>query len=408
MKNSVYLSLGYLLRNKKMFVCFIIMGLIMSIIIIFSSFNSSAQNNIKEAAFENPLFNRLIAVPNVNPTNENEIKEMKESIEKLDNVKSAFRNYEYYNYLNISSFKTKDLEGGISLYVANNKTLPEIVSGHNFPDENGNYLICPQNFYPTNVDFRRKEINSSMKIDLENKLGKTFEYKYKSIKNNKEYKLNFELVGLYKNSKYSIDEDVCYTTEKVMNDLYFNTNDNIEKIDLSFDEYKSFYVYVDKYENVERVTENLKKMNFTVSSAAHIDTDFFKEIITNTTLFVVLIYIVTIIFLIVILIYQFNYDEKYYRLLFYLGYRKKQLYIMYFLNTIFKILISFISVFIFSIIMKFSLLHYLKIKPFIFYKWKVIINYTPLVLLFFIIVLISVLSTIICIKEIDKMEGDIL
>lgn len=410
MKNDFYLSLKYFFKNKRMFISFIIIGLILTLTIIITCYNSSAKNYYEKGyLYQFRAFNDLRVEPQygVEYPTEKQIEAERSKIQSIDHITGVYRLYTGFIHLTVLDFQKEGNDGFITLYAANDKTLPELVKGEVFPDNDGYYLVCPDNFYPTQIELDKNIITEKNRIDFTDKVGKNIEISYKNSSGKKTNKMSLKLTGIYKNDDYVMDEYTCYTTEKVIDELYFNQYDNREK-DLSYTEYKSYYVHVDKLENVDKVKKELEKKGYHVEKVGEVETSYFDEIEKETMFWLVIVYIIAIIFLIIMLTKQFNHDEKYYKLLYCLGYQKKDITIINFVSSILRLLISLLIAFIGTGISILIINKQVQVKPFLFNKWDIVIDYKPLLILLGIIVFICIISTIISVNSIHESEGEVI
>ena len=152
----------------------------------------------------------------------------------------------------------------------------------------------------------------------------------------------------------------------------------------------------------------MRKKGYHVEKVGEVETSYFDEIEKETMFWLVIVYIIAIIFLIIMLTKQFNHDEKYYKLLYCLGYQKKDITIINFVSSILRLLISLLIAFIGTGISILIINKQVQVKPFLFNKWDIVIDYKPLLILLGIIVFICIISTIISVNSIHESEGEVI
>lgn len=362
------------IENKNGNIIFIIiLAIIIFIVFLSSSYYKSLKDLYKSDYYELEQL-RYLEVR----SKEEIIKplEMKSIISNDDNVVLVT---EFYNYM--TTYLRNDMfnkDYGIYLYVANNNTLPKLVKGVNFPNNEGNYLICPQKFYPSatfsTID-RFVSINDLFAI--EDYLNKKIQFDYKSLGETLEYTKEFTLVGLYENKNHIVDESICYINESAMKKIQEELHIDAPNIVLSDDD---FLVVVDDYKNVDKVIKKFENLNFSVHKLSDKNPIWENKVLNQSKKIVLLSGIVCIGLILVFINKKFFENKTNYQLLYFLGYSKFKVFKIYFFTNIFNFLKSFLIAILIVCFIYFCFNICLNYYPYLFDKMKFIINYNWLIL----------------------------
>lgn len=395
---KIFFYLQPILRKKSTLLTFILIGISMSLILILSSYYATSYNGYYGEIRENIYYNTYwITTYNA----ENNTSDTKKTLESIDHIVGVFPEYLWINGGIIEEFKKNSkVDGRINLQVADNQTLPEIVDGSNFPSKEENYIICPQNFIPTGGQLEK--YSRFDMLDLEEYLGKKITLKYMNYStDNEDLEIDFELVGLYKNSNSLTDENICYVKEETLYNMYLKQNNISSKNNEMIN--SSFYIQVDKYENKERVKKELEDYGYNVESITEIAYDDFDNISSNIATINIALNFLIFGLLFLSLLKHLHDNLKYYNLLYCLGYSKINICFINAISNFILIIMSlmitlFISIFlpkIFDVILYF--------KPLIFSKFEIIINYGPI---FFMIPSILLIALIVSLFGFIKLNID--
>ena len=455
MKGMFKTSLLLYLRNKKNI--FNIIFLIVSLLLVmgFSSYSLSAKNYIKYDSQNNPVYRKLDVSIETIDTNvevntklqdkvkkidfskygveidydqvlrengidpEEYLKELNESsaqfkkysLEELEEIRKNLENVEhvvyatnwpyYFNALTSETLAINDFNGMVSIYSANNKILPKIIKGTNFPDDDGDYMICPANFYPsTSTDF--KKVKYENKINIDDYLNKTITFKYKSNMGKNNYTVDYKLVGFYENSSNELDENICYISfnsmKKIVTNMYSDDIDLENNVNNLIYQ-TGFVVWIDDKDNVDSVSEELSKLGYQPNLMYQVDPSGLNSLLREQTKNSALILFTTLFILVLILIKQ-GYDEKdQYKLLSFIGYKNNEIVKVKILNSLVQMFLSMIISIIFAIIISFFFKYIIDMYPFIINKWKLYINYFSILYVFITYVIAIIISLIIDLKN---------
>lgn len=334
-----------------------------------------------------------------------ELDAMQKEIREIPHVVFTTYQYAFGTYFEFPEFKNDVLEGNAMIYAASNETLPEIARGSNFPDDEGNYLICPENFYPTSVWAQKGNLKSKDKIDLSSYIDKEITLGYNTrIMNHKT--MDFKIVGTYKNDKNNFDEYICYSNKSTMievgKQVYEGYIDEVTNRD-AIDYQSQIFYRIDDSKNAEFVKDKLQKLGYVVEEGFSFTPEVALKIIKKLNIFIVMSILCIFIIEIVLFRYSKIENENNFNLLHIIGYKKKNILIIYIFSNVIQIVISWIISFI-LIMIGLGILHLiLNFYPFIFDKFRICINYTS-PLLVALLTLISALINYISVR--NKINGD--
>ena len=307
---------------------------------------------------------------------------MQKEIQEIPHVTFTTYQYAFGTYFEFPEFKSDILEGYAMVYAASNETLPEIADGTNFPDDDGNYLVCPENFYPTSVYAQKNTLKSKDKINIDSYLGKEITLGYR-IKDHKT--INFKVVGTYKNDEHNFDEYICYGNRSAMievgKQVYEGYKDEVSGLD-AIDEQSQIFFRIDSFENTEFVKDELQKLGYVVDDGFVFTTEVADKIFQKLDTFIVMT-ILCIIFIEIALFRNFKIEnENNFNLLHVIGYKKKNILSIYIFSNVIQIIISLIISAVILLI-GLGILHLiLSFYPFIFDKYKICLNYSsPLIVI---------------------------
>lgn len=299
--------------------------------------------------------------------------------------------YEFQNILYSNELITNNLDGSIQVLSANNDMLPPITKGTNFPQDSINdiaYMICPENFYPTNLmDLNKLSINDKIKDDLY--LNKELTFHYTSNYEKYNFQKKFKIIGTYQNNKNHFDENICFVEQKVLSEIALNQY--LDDFDKTTNQNNiilqdGIVIYVDEIENIDSVQKFLVNNGYVVNPMTTIDENYFNEIKKNCMIYIVIAFIVVIVFLFIVFEKQYEEDKSKYKLLRFLGYNIKDIFsIMLIGNIAISIFTILTAIFITSLLIIIPIILFLKF-PFILNKWA--ISYDPKYIIFLILILI--------------------
>lgn len=399
MKNKLFLATFYQLRRKSNLFNIFFIGIFTFLAVLFGSYNSSAIHYMKYDIYDSVKQKTLIVSKSQEELEMEEITldDVREDLNKLEYVTNVARFASFRNYLYSPSLENSKQSGYVELYASNNSVLPEIVEGTNFIEENKYTMICPQNFFAIDNLEDLWYMKKKDGISTNNLLGQIIPFEYKSNSGMRTYTIELQVVGLYKNNKYHVDENVCYVDESVLEEVLYNqySDDNDDENGVSNLVYQTdFAIQVDELKNRELVEKELIDKGYSTSPMSTVATAYFDDITKkmNSMTFGIL----SIIFLFVLIVLQKKYKEEksQYQLMVYLGYSKKNIRFIYNISNIFNIILSCLCALLISFIPIFIFYKILSIYPFLFHKWRLIVNYMPILMIFLVSLVANFITSI--------------
>lgn len=259
--------------------------------------------------------------------------------------------------------KINGLSGTVTLEKGIFYRLPKIiVKGRNIKENDEGVAVCPEKFYPDIEDMlidRKKFINGNSLI------GKKITIKYENLYHKEGsdspeyYEKEFEIIGTYKNdTKLGVYPSTCFISLKDYYEIEevstFRLKNNSQK-----NSFHNYYVIVDDAKNVPEVLQGLTDLTYE-PEPRNFDEIVYPETINKVNFIVAIIAFITIFTILIIsILYQEKKVLKDYEFIGVLrtsGYNKKQISIIYILETIICntsiYLISTIIIFITLIILK--------------------------------------------------------
>lgn len=403
MKN-IFNLIKFQLRKKTNILTIIIIGILISIALLNNIYNASMNNMTKDIG-ESKEFRSFNVYKDDN--DEKLIDELK-SIKYVINATPA---YEYLGYaLNVDTFITSKLNGEFSVTPASNESLPKIVKGINFPDDEGYYMVCPQNFYPTSGEMKYMTIFD--RFPVEKYLNKEISIQYYGQKyglnHSSDYifNMNIKLIGLYKNNDYNIDENKCYVNSKVMHDYVLNYYKDLEE------EYKAqkslgFVIEVDSKKNINYVENKLKEYGYTYEPLGFIVLEGIEETNNNTQTLIYILMLIIVIFIFIVLEKDYIENKDYYKLLSVVGYDNKKVKLIYIMSSLLKIGFCVIFGLIISAMICGLAYLFLTIFPFWMFKYRIVISFDIIyiIMIFFILpVIMIIFNSLLHFRKVGKYE----
>ena len=281
MKLNDCLILGFKNLFKKktitnIFVIFISFLTILSILTIYNTISNFIEKNIENNIEYRTIFVKYDVIKD----------NLDNVIFKLSNVNHVHKVLEQNDFetnVKVTEFKTNKTNGEIRIIASDNESTPQIVLGRNLNDEDKNVLICPTKFIADGNIQDRRDLYKSDYIDGNDFLNKKVEVTYKSYdyskeipKVLKEYKENFEVIGLYDAYNNYSGENVCYTNSLEVIRINKIIEGNLEEYSSEVFWYP--IVIVDNSVNVSDVISEITKIGYTPIKQMNIDIKLINEI----------------------------------------------------------------------------------------------------------------------------------
>lgn len=392
-------------QKKTTIFTFILIGIAMSFTVILRTYYDTSYNGYYGEIRENMYYNTFwVTKSNEKGISGKEFRnKIRKELENTEDIIGVFHNSLWSNGGIIESLTKNDkIDGRINLQAATNESLPELVTGQNFLDDDNDYIICPNNFLPAGGTLEK--YNRFDMIDLNNLLNKEIVLNYMNYQTNiEDLRISLKLIGTYKNSVSLMDENICYVKESTLHKMYLKQRGITEVVYLEDEESSAFYVQVNKYENKADVKEKLENLGYTVGEITEVAHDQFEKIASNISTMNLIFNCVIFVLIFLILIKHFYDNLRYYNLLNILGYTKKRIYCINLISNIILILFSSLITLIISIFMKNILNLVIYFKPLIFSKFEIVMNYSSL---WYIIPLAFITAIIVSVLGILKLKTD--
>lgn len=410
----IYLKLFF--KNNILITISILTNILLSISIIIGTYKQTIYKECYNNTNNSESYRTLYYEPTID--NVDKINVEIKKIKQIDHVLDVFDNHAYIEGGIIKEFANDTFSGLTELHTASNKTLPKIIKGKDFPDDEDYYMICPTIFFPGAENLYHTSRLSS--IDLSDKIGTIYKYTY-NIENN-EY-INIKLIGLYNPQASDLDsERACYTNKKILKTIYTNNMkykknkcykeclDNC-KSECNFEEEKTYVIVLDDKKEKNNVISKLNKLGIEITNYEEENkfyvNEFYQTRINNLDKFLkwylILFSILVTLLTFIIMNYIYKISNKIKKL----GYDNKKIFFyntyVIFCNIIINILFSLIIINIIKIIIK--TINYL--YPLIFEKMEIIFDYSyyyKFIYIYIIVIILSLLVTNFFIKKGDEQR----
>lgn len=388
-----FAKLKPIFRKKSTILIFSLMGIVMALTILIQTYNKSVYNGFYGPIKENIDVNTFsVAKTYDEKIPFNEFKEnMQNELASIPHVIGVFHGTSRINGGTAKKFaKNESINGRIEFFAGNNQTLPQILQGTNFPDEDGFYMVCPKNFIPGSYSI--SEYSRFDMVNLEEYLGKEISFNYYDFDDvPEELEIKIKLVGISKNNSSMNDENKCYVTESTLKEMHYN---QIKKFLDTYNEVENnfFYIQIDSIDNKDEVYQSIKELGYyDMVPTIEMAYDVYDEMVANIKNITIVVNVIIFILLFLIIILQYYNSKKYYKLLKYLGYDKSSICWVNIVSNLILIIFSSIITLIVSCLMKYILNIIVYFKPAIFWKWDIIMDYSSL----FFIIPLAIFTTII-------------
>ena len=353
------ISLKHLIRKEN-----IIYGLIITFLVLILFIALTAINfiiNYRIDTYKYNIMSRIILVSG----NSNKTKEELDMITNFDNVELNISEL-YYNpsYQFVSELDNGDLKGYIQVNAILGNDTIKIIDGR-LP-KNENEIVVPVEFYPhgeNNID-KNKIINGEKIIGESITLYSEKGYFYinpndkentKNWYNNRE-KIEFEIVGTYNSELGMYQRNTCFTTKEAIQNLkaeHVSSSGNElpdGTVEYTPNEYGRMIV-VDKFTNVEKVSDFLTKKNYENHIAMSIDELEYGALILIPLVISIIILIITFILIKSFVNKKIRNNKEYLGLLKILGFDNKKIKNIILYENLLVIFISIILALILYVIL---------------------------------------------------------
>lgn len=385
MKFSYYflLALKSFFRKKINIVVILFFVISMTMTVFVSSFSKTFSTLINNQVNGNINYKLLII--------SEEIKD-KSIFKNISNIGYIIDYNSYGHYVTTEENFTINLIGVPMNYI-------NTIYGKGFEQIDEKTMICPSSFYlGSNPEEYNQEYLEKIK-DGKDVLNKTFTL------NSVNYREKYNVVGIYDVNKYMYGEyNTCFTTEKNIQEIFdkeiesYKKDCNPETHDCdSIGVSTSSIVVVDDITKIENVQKEIEKMGYMVRRYNAIDTQGI-DFITNV-LYTISMIIMVIIFIILIVSNNkfIHYNKKNNIIYKSLGYENSILIKINYIESIIISMISFAITIIAVVLLYniFSNIFVVEIKT----GCQLYISYESILFVFFLSLIISLLSTFLSLKN---------
>lgn len=315
--NNIKLSLKSIKKSKKTFIYLtsFLFSILFLACVLYNAINSMVSNYYQTHMGKEYFFNTNYTKLNIDETID--------ILKSIDHVEAVIKQNERFSTVTI------DLEEKTTVLLMgmNEKTLPKIIYGSNDIERK---LICPMHL--TN-DIAN--VLNDKYINMKDKLGKVKLY-VKESQTKIIHEIDTEISGLYDAQINNYDADICFTSFDFVSEINKIANTNL---------YDVIMLFIDDYENLETVNESIKKninFDFSLDFMYEIDQESVSNV--NNIIYVTAVAIITIIILVEASMIKKNIKNKDNEIKTFksLGYNNKNILIIYSLQNIIQIIISFV------------------------------------------------------------------
>lgn len=364
--SSLFLKRAF--RNKKNIFLFFIF--VLSFLLILLSLELKVNFN----SYIDNLISQYISFRRVTPIkklDENTIEKIKKDEHFLYLIPS--------NYIQMSllteDFDKNDYDGYLDFIVGLERVAPRVILGKNLTNDSNNEIICPYNFYPDS-SASLNNINENKILNADDYLNKKIKVKYSSseviddqLVKTGDYEKELKIVGFFDNTLTSTSSNECF--------MSYNTIKEIADLGIVGVQY-SDEIIVDKAENAELMQLKLKELGYDSELGAIFKDDLIKTIKFVLNAIIIISIVVTMIIVMNYYKKQFINDKKFIQMQLNIGYSKKQIIILKFIEMIPILVLAFVVGTIIYGLIIFIIEKFLTLKLNLL---GVVINYHPLFIL---------------------------
>lgn len=398
--NLLSRALTNLIRNKVNIINIILLSFSSAIIIFGFSYASSINKLWSDWTKKSIDFRTFsISYDYDNIREEDAIEKLK----KINHIEGVTRSSGYLMDGLLDEYINDDMDGQIIIKGIPNNAI-DVILGEKLGNSKDNYeIICAKNFNP-NSQVYKVNFNEVKLYDLSNDIGKTLKIKIagSTIPD------NFKLVGLYdSNYNYSAG-DVCYASSETVSMLnmkyqkqVFNSGKSDEYGTIT---YLPIYMTIDSVDNLDEIMNEIQKQGFYADPVININTSIGNNVVK---IVLVLTWVSCILSLAIILITSFRQiqeREKEFAISKAIGYAKKDINSLLYIESILLGLISFCLSILITIIALFILKNNFLASNVEFSRMTISMNYIAVILGLVIVVIIPSIASFVSSKKIDNIN----
>lgn len=249
-------------------------------------------------------------------------------------------------------FKSDKYNGKISFRVGNEEILPNNIKGEKFSDEDTGVAVCPYKFYPDD-----KELTSKTEyINGNTLLNTTFDFTYQAYDSDKQIynkTKTFKIIGLYDTDMLLESHRTCFISKRDLQEINENTLKKMESCD---DCLNSIFVIVDDINNLPTVKEKLTELGLQYVDKLFIDASAVSNLKIISYTSIIFVIVITIGITLVYIKKRNVLNTKEIGLFSSLGFSNKKIKIIYTIDILIIISLSFIMASLLSFIIYFIIL----------------------------------------------------
>lgn len=267
-----------------------------------------------------------------------------DKILKIDHVVEMYDS-EYSGYSVVTQdFKDKTHDGYLLLAYGSNNTLPKVIEGKKFKEDDTGVAICPINFYPSLIG-ESLSIKEEDYIDGRDYINKIFKIKVdekaqdngKFYNTGKTYEKEYKIIGVYNNKNNDAEPNTCYISPRDIKELYDSTLKKANENNI-----RPKLVIIDKSKNTKLVMEKLYEMGFDPAVITFFDYNEIKKISMICISIASITFGVIIIVILLYLKKLTNDESRRYGLLKSVGYNNNDMKKIILYHLLIQIMISYI------------------------------------------------------------------
>lgn len=323
------------------------------------------------------------------------ITEFKNDLLSINHVEEFFTTNEFINEVEVDKIGDKEITGGINLYGASEEYLKELSNGKysDYKDVVCSEFLIPIEYLDLDISIRRSDL-----LDTKKYMGESISIfnKLYNGESNEVFRTNLHIVSVFKNKPLIIDENVCYTSRRFLNEMM----NNVYKYTPDLIDNANMLVRLDDRLNFDEVSKDILSMGYSIMDPISIDYSLYDTI--NTLKYSSIgIGVLFVLIIIVVLNKKRISDKKQeYKILKSVGLNDEEyLNIIRLENIIIilKSLISSILLLLFFIVVLNIVVYF---RPFLLGKLPIIVNIWGIILYFCFTYFIIELTSYICFKNI--------
>lgn len=327
-----------------------------------------------------------------------------EKLNQVEDIEAVYTDKSFRSGVDVIDNIKNNTDHSLYLEAAENDLSPEVIAGKKLSSKIDKELICPNkiifdsdietNFNLTSADYidGYRLLNKELIIQY-----KSFDYSQSIPKPTQIYKEKYKIVGIFDSEIYG-NLNTCYTHSNNIININRKVFEGDESLEHS---YPSLIAIVNKQENVEKVVNKLNMMGHNTSLMERFNPiiNYLGKICNTISIFL----LICCMLLINIIIKKEKEENKQNeQVFFYLGYNKKEIFMINTIKNILYITSIFLIVMIILNIMYIIAYYIIKYKYIVLSIFKIEYPIMQILLIYIIIILFIVINNIFCKLEREK------